>query len=1438
MFQRTLKLITATLVMAGTALSIHAQMAQDPLLSRTATVQPNIVFMFDDSGSMNSTALYQYGGGAGYQGQRGPNNDTECNSGSGCVWVQPPTTFHGRSPDVNLIYYDPRVTYSRRINADGTFQAAGSTASISSFDVYFYKPPVSNIYSVSGVNVTARGSGYPVGSSIIASFPAPPAGGTQATATVQTTATQNVGSVTVNATGRDFNAVPTVTFGAPPAGGIQATGTVQTASTLKVTGVTVGARGVDYPAGTTVTFAPPPGAGVQATGTLVIAATNKVASASPVTLGSGYTSAPAVTFAAPPAPGVTATGTAALTSTYRVATATVGSGGSGYPATGVTAVFSGSLLPGGVPAAATVTTALSQSVVDVTEPPPGTGFGWPATVTGTFSAPGGSGTTATANVVTTAPTFKVGSYTISAGGGYSNATNTTTTTSVILSAPNLAGGVQATAKATRSATGSNRPITSIVVNNAGTGYTSPPVILGYTGWTQVTAASVTVNMLANGRGIQSITVATPGSGYTSTPTLTLSGGGTLSPAPVVNMDGNRVVSSVTLTNPGLGYTSPPSVVVSSPTGSGATIALTTSTTNVVSGISITNAGSGYSTAPAITFAGGGGSGAAYTANLTPTNWITGVTITNPGYGYTGAPTITLNGFSPGTGAILTATTAASLGITGITITNPGAGYTGVPSMTIGNVGSGTGFSGTVNMGTTNQITGITVTSAGSGYVTQPPLTLTNTSPGTGVAYTVSYSATPVQPANQVWNGTGTPTTSASYYTPSYTPDSGSPLAPAATAGVVYPNTASSSTATYPLFKNRTDCVSTPGVCTWAEEQQNYANWKTYHNTRLNLAKTGIGLAFQPLNPTFRLGWGTINTLNGSSTLDKGVRTFSGTVVSDFMTWLYARTASSSNSTPNRIALNKVGQYFQRRDTNGPWADAPNGNGAVSNAGIESTHATCRRSYAMLMTDGYYNDSFTLADVDTTNGPAITSPTSYQYIPIGPYSDTNSTQVANQFADVAMKYWVNDLRPDLANAVKAVPGDEAFWQHMNFYAIGLGLVGTLDATNPAVLASLTGNAGTSPPRALSWPTGTANDPRAIDDMWHATVNGRGKLLNAKTAAELNSAIAQMMSDIGGKEGVQAGVAVSTATLTKDTKKYTPTYTPITWNGNVTAYNLDPTTGQQIGTAWQVETLTATDPTTGKKTFSSIIPNFATRNIVVGNGATSGARAVPFTLASLTAAGLNTNMTGTVNSNLIDYLRGDATNEDTSAASASASAIYRERLTRLGDIVNSTPTFVKDSFDGHYEKLPVGTTGQSTYQTFVSQKKARGEGVLFVGANDGMLHGFRDGTFDPLTGAVADPGGIEIFAYIPYALLPTISNLADKAYVHRYYVDGPTVEVDAYLAGAGRWANLLVGSTGGGAEFVQCAVGSQLQPGRFLRTGLHALRRAGWHDDGRDLGRHLR
>lgn len=629
--------------------------------------------------------------------------------------------------------------------------------------------------------------------------------------------------------------------------------------------------------------------------------------------------------------------------------------------------------------------------------------------------------------------------------------------------------------------------------------------------------------------------------------------------------------------------------------------------------------------------------------------------------------------------------------------------------------------------------------------------------------------------------------SASYANP-YTPSAS--LVVAGNTASSYPRTVNSTNAPYPKFTNRIDCVASATSCSWSEELQNYANWKKYHSTRVELARTGIGVAFNAFGPTFRLGWGTINklettkksvkdssgatmTITTPGKLDAGVSSYNTTTKKAFYTWLYSSDTDPTGDTPNRAAIDTVGQYFSRSDSDGPWATVPNAASTsattpttiVNTSELPSSHASCRRSNVLLMTDGYWNGSSAgLTNVDNEAGVAIPPGpnalkpvVTYTYAPIAPYADVTS----NTLADAAMAYWKKDLRLDLDNNVPRTIEDPAFWQHMSFYGIGLGVFGTLPqtTTNLALLTS----------GALSWPVATASDPKAIDDMWHAAVNTRGQFLNAGDANSLSDSIGNMMAQINRITSSQSGVAVSTANLIVGTRKYTPRYQTGSWTGNVIASELDSNSGNVVSTAWQVVGSISTGTTT--ITYSGI-PAANSRNIVAWNG--SNAEAFTNTTA------ITNSMTAPVTADLINYIRGDQSKEG-------SNGIYRLREARLGDIVNSAPAFVKGGVDLKYDTLPsVPTTGSNTYRSFYNSKKARTEGAVFVGANDGMLHAFSENS------------GNEVFAYIPRAVLPNLHLLANKNYVHRYFVDGPNVETDVYDGSI--WKNLLLGTTGAGAKAV--------------------------------------
>ena len=222
---------------------------------------------------------------------------------------------------------------------------------------------------------------------------------------------------------------------------------------------------------------------------------------------------------------------------------------------------------------------------------------------------------------------------VSGGAGYTEAP------AVIISAPNDANGVQATAVCT--ITEGSGGVKFISVTNVGSGYTSvPDVAIGapnLSGGTQATAVATTLS-----NAVVLITVTNSGSGYTAAPSVTITGGGGAS-ATANSTIATGTINAVILTEAGSGYTSPPTVTFAGGGGSGANAvaSLVTFKKGTVS-VLITGGGVGYTNASnlSVTISGGGGANAAATGIISGGQVVQAV-MTNPGSGYTNASNITV-----------------------------------------------------------------------------------------------------------------------------------------------------------------------------------------------------------------------------------------------------------------------------------------------------------------------------------------------------------------------------------------------------------------------------------------------------------------------------------------------------------------------------------------------------------------------------------------------------------------------------------------------------------------------------------------------------------------------------------------------------------------------------------------------------------------------------
>lgn len=584
----------------------------------------------------------------------------------------------------------------------------------------------------------------------------------------------------------------------------------------------------------------------------------------------------------------------------------------------------------------------------------------------------------------------------------------------------------------------------------------------------------------------------------------------------------------------------------------------------------------------------------------------------------------------------------------------------------------------------------------------------------------------------------------------------------------------------------TQVTSTSGTG-GTDERQNFANWYSFYRTRNLTTITAATRAFNNLPSTMRLAWQSLNSCNdfNSATCkgwdavskDHRIRTLSASGhKQNFYDWLVR--LPTYNGTPLRAALGRSGEYFSTTSgTNNPYAEDPQV--------TVGTQHSCRANYTIMMTDGMWNGSAAskgTGNVDNTAktlpsspGPAgVTSYTPPAYTPSAPYADANS----DSLADVAFYYWANDLRTDLVNNVMRSPSsfdrlveegkpiptadyfdpknDPASWQHMVTYTVGLGLTTTFPTLTPALTwagSTYTGSYADLAAGKLAWPVVGSDKTGNVADLWHAALNGRGLFFSAEDPKTLSEGMLEIVNNIVGRSSSAAAIATNSKRLDTSTTIYQASFDSGSWTGELEAFAVT-SEGLLGASQWKASTK---------------IP--ASRTIKTMNGSAG----VDFAWTSISP----TQKTALGSEDILNYLRGNQTKEE------SEGGAFRTRPSLLGDIVNSDPLFVSGENYG-YDKLS-GLEG-TDYVTYLTGKNSKAP-MIYVGANDGMLHAFK----------ASD--GVEMFAYIPANVYGNLAALSKPSYIsnHKYFVDGAPTVGDVYYGGT-TWKTILVTPLGAGGRGV--------------------------------------
>ncbi|MDP2827752.1 MAG: PilC/PilY family type IV pilus protein [Sulfuricellaceae bacterium] len=604
--------------------------------------------------------------------------------------------------------------------------------------------------------------------------------------------------------------------------------------------------------------------------------------------------------------------------------------------------------------------------------------------------------------------------------------------------------------------------------------------------------------------------------------------------------------------------------------------------------------------------------------------------------------------------------------------------------------------------------------------------------------------------------------------------------------------------------SRKDIISTnepfPGPSsttrTYTEEMTNFANWYAWYRTRMQMAKTSVGQAFNDVRGTpktgadlladpadedefhARIGLTTISNTgatDGATHLD--IANFDGNGATTQKGKFYARlyAINPGSYTPLRGALSKVGQIYGGK------------------LGTDPVQYSCQRNFSILTTDGYWNTNTETSSYGPFN---LTGSNVGDQDKAATKPSWDKLAKSDTLADVAYYYYHTDLRPGTCTLCKddvppagsnpaSAVDDVAQHQHMTTFTIGLGVDGTLTYKD-GYKTSTTGDYYDIVQGTKWWPDPIANSgDERIDDLWHAAVNGRGTYFSARDPAALENGLKTALGNMGSTTGSGAAAATSNLEPTAgDDGIYIATYRTFQWDGELNAYTIALSTGVISSTAtWQT--------TTGLQAKIAADGNSDTRKIYMNKAGTLA----DFTYLNMSAvekayfdnAETSFNqysewsaaqITASDGATLVNYLRGQDRNEDQDrdVSYGTYNRLYRDRAKIMGDVVHSQPIYVK---------TPLYNFADAGYSAFKTTNASRAPN-LYVAANDGMLHAFN----------AAD--GSERWAYVPSMVLPDLWRLADKDYGnnHRFYLDGPLVITDAKISGA--WKTILIGGMGAGGR----------------------------------------
>ena len=300
---------------------------------------------------------------------------------------------------------------------------------------------------------------------------------------------------------------------------------------------------------------------------------------------------------------------------------------------------------------------------------------------------------------------------------------------------------------------------------------------------------------------------------------------------------------------------------------------------------------------------------------------------------------------------------------------------------------------------------------------------------------------------------------------------------------------------------------------------------------------------------------------------------------------------------------------------------------------------------------------------------------------------------------------------------------------------------------------------------------------------AVAGGTGAYFPATDPTSLTNDLQTILALIQNTTQSTASTAVNSTGLHRGSVAYLAQFTTadvlLDWTGNLNAWPIDPVTGYVNTTPglqlWSAATqLDAQDWNTGR--LIATWDPAANGNQGAGTAFRWRPALVPAGISAGTALGaaFQTFFPDPNGQDVLEYLRGRPDLEQQNGGQ------FRNRTHKLGDIVDSAPLYIGP---------PQGLMQTADYFTFATAHQNRTP-VIYVGANDGMLHALNAAT------------GNEMFAYVPHGVWGNLIKLVNPFYnaQHLMFVNGSPRSADVKFASDSTWHTVLTSNLGAGGNTI--------------------------------------